>query len=431
MQTSQVSNPVNVLSAPAPASKQSESNAPAEPFGKVLSREVADRRSTGETTKAPEKDPSKAAPQQTRNDAKPSEAKSAKDAKSTKETKSGNAETAEGAEATENAADVASQVSEDLLALVANLTQMQAPVTETTDTAQAAQDAAAIAANDATAALAAAGTVKTDAPAALPIAITGTAQDSDTGVQRRAASALDALTDRIGANRPQRELTTTEKAELPATATSDLVAKGQELLNGTSAASPGSAASRAQDFAAAMKESTSAITTSMQPAQQAALHAVQTTAANAAEKLTPSVGTPAWDQALGQKVVWMVAGGQQSATLTLNPPDLGPLQVVLNVSNSQANATFIAAQPEVRQALEAALPKLRDMLGDAGIQLGQASVNSGTPNQQGTFDQQASQSSRNAERTGSLTDAPGADTSARVGRVQPAQSRQGLVDTFV
>ncbi|MDB5838387.1 MAG: putative flagellar hook-length control protein FliK [Herminiimonas sp.] len=102
----------------------------------------------------------------------------------------------------------------------------------------------------------------------------------------------------------------------------------------------------------------------------------------APERLTPQVGTPAWDQALGQKVVWMVAGAEQSASLTLNPPDLGPVQVVLNVSNNQATATFTAAQLEVRQALEAALPKLREMLGDAGIQLGQASVNSGAPDQQ-------------------------------------------------
>ena len=89
------------------------------------------------------------------------------------------------------------------------------------------------------------------------------------------------------------------------------------------------------------------------------------------ERLNPQVGTAAWNQALGEKIVWMAAGNQQSATLTLNPPNLGPLQVVLNVSNEQATASFYAAQPEVRQALENALPRLRDMMQDAGIQLGQ------------------------------------------------------------
>lgn len=108
----------------------------------------------------------------------------------------------------------------------------------------------------------------------------------------------------------------------------------------------------------------------------------QTVVANPANKLMPQVGTQAWDAALGQKMVWMVAGAQQSATLTLNPPDLGPLQVVLHVNNSHANATFVSGQADVRQALEAALPKLREMLNDAGIQLGQANVGTNMPNQQ-------------------------------------------------
>jgi flagellar hook-length control protein FliK len=32
----------------------------------------------------------------------------------------------------------------------------------------------------------------------------------------------------------------------------------------------------------------------------------------------------------------MVGSEEQTASLTLNPPDLGPLQVVLSVSNDQA-----------------------------------------------------------------------------------------------
>src|SRR5690606_6787543 len=101
-------------------------------------------------------------------------------------------------------------------------------------------------------------------------------------------------------------------------------------------------------------------------------------------RLTPPVGTPGWDQALGQRVVWMAGNGQHSASLILNPPELGPLQVVLNVADSQATASFFAAQPEVRQALEAAMPRLRDMLGAAGIELGQANVSDSGQQQSGT-----------------------------------------------
>jgi flagellar hook-length control protein FliK len=38
--------------------------------------------------------------------------------------------------------------------------------------------------------------------------------------------------------------------------------------------------------------------------------------------------------------------------MELNPPDLGPLQVVLSVNKDQATAAFSSAAPEVRQALE-------------------------------------------------------------------------------
>jgi len=158
----------------------------------------------------------------------------------------------------------------------------------------------------------------------------------------------------------------------------------------------------------------------------AALTQVQAAAAQMAETLTPRVGTQDWNQALGQKVVWMANGEQQSASLTLNPPDLGPLQVVLSVTNNHATANFTAAQPEVRQALESAMPKLREMLADAGIQLGQANVSTGTPNQQQhAFNAPSQQSPRQSARSSDSSDAP-----VRVARVQPAKGGVGMVDTF-
>jgi flagellar hook-length control protein FliK len=161
------------------------------------------------------------------------------------------------------------------------------------------------------------------------------------------------------------------------------------------------------------------------PLQQIALHLEQT-ATTHADKLTPQVGTPAWDQALGQKVVWMVTGTQQSASLTLNPPDLGPMQVVLNVSNGHADASFTAAQPEVRQALEAALPKLREMMSEAGIQLGQATVSAGMPDQQNNSGERNGSSSRGNGETGD-----GTETTTRVIGTTKITGGQGLVDTFV
>lgn len=144
----------------------------------------------------------------------------------------------------------------------------------------------------------------------------------------------------------------------------------------------------------------------------------------AANRLAPSVGATAWGEALGEKMVWMATGSQQTASLTLNPPNLGPLQIVLNIANDQATAIFFSAQPEVRQAIEAAFPRLREMMDEAGIQLGQATVSADTP-QQHASDQQS-------QRVIPLFSGVDETSPAGLQTVQSAvpRSGRGLVDTF-
>jgi flagellar hook-length control protein FliK len=161
--------------------------------------------------------------------------------------------------------------------------------------------------------------------------------------------------------------------------------------------------------------------------QPGALQQAAAAVAVPADKLTGRVGTPAWDQQLGQKVVWMAAGGDQSATLTLNPPDLGPVQVVLTVTNDQADAAFMSAQPEVRQALEAAMPRLREMMSEAGIAFGSATVSAGTPEQQNQGERAASGERRGNGQGGGASGGEIAIAPAAAGRSRPSLS---AVDTF-
>lgn len=165
--------------------------------------------------------------------------------------------------------------------------------------------------------------------------------------------------------------------------------------------------------------------TATRTSPQALLDAATSMAGVASNKLAPSVGSTAWSQALGEKVVWMAAGAQQTASLTLNPPNMGPLQIVLNLSNDKATASFFSAQPEVRQALEAAFPRLREMMNEAGIQLGQASVSADTPRQHDTSNSKPQQAA---------PPFPGSPESIRGGEtVMPIpvqRSGRGLVDTF-
>ena len=158
------------------------------------------------------------------------------------------------------------------------------------------------------------------------------------------------------------------------------------------------------------------------PIQSALVGMAQNPAELVSDKLTPRVGTPAWDQGFSQKIVWMAGNATQTASISLNPPDLGPLQVVLNVTNDQANATFIAAQPEVRLAIEAALPKLREMISDAGIQLGQANVSADTSGQQGS-----QSDSRASRQSGTIRETIMDNVNIPIKTV----SGQGLVNTFV
>lgn len=81
-----------------------------------------------------------------------------------------------------------------------------------------------------------------------------------------------------------------------------------------------------------------------------------------------------WDQAMGERVVWMARSNIQQAQIQLNPRELGPIEIKISIQNDQANVNFVAHHATTREALEAAMPRLRDMLSQQGLELGQADV---------------------------------------------------------
>jgi flagellar hook-length control protein FliK len=91
-------------------------------------------------------------------------------------------------------------------------------------------------------------------------------------------------------------------------------------------------------------------------------------------QLQPRVGETGWGQALAQRVMWLIGREQQSAQLRLNPAELGPLEVKVTLQQDQASVSLLASNAAVRDALEQALPRLRDMLGQQDIQLVQVNV---------------------------------------------------------
>jgi flagellar hook-length control protein FliK len=84
--------------------------------------------------------------------------------------------------------------------------------------------------------------------------------------------------------------------------------------------------------------------------------------------------SPAFASELGEKIVWLAGRHAQFAELSLNPPHLGALEVRLSVSGGEAVAQFFSANAGVRDALETAMPRLRELMAQAGINLGEAQV---------------------------------------------------------
>ncbi|MFU8837546.1 MAG: flagellar hook-length control protein FliK [Thiohalomonadaceae bacterium] len=122
------------------------------------------------------------------------------------------------------------------------------------------------------------------------------------------------------------------------------------------------------------------------------LAAVSTASNNASQPAAAlpaqmSLGHPVqqkgWDQAMGQRVVWMVRNNMQEAQIQLNPRELGPINVRVSVSNDQASVHFIAQHATTREALDAAMPRLREMLAESGLNLAQSDVSQQSPQQRG------------------------------------------------
>ena len=86
------------------------------------------------------------------------------------------------------------------------------------------------------------------------------------------------------------------------------------------------------------------------------------------------VQNPQWGQQLGDRVQWMLGQNLQHADIHLNPPDLGALDVHIQVHGDQASVNFSSPHAVVRHALDAAIPRLREMLHETGLTLGDVNV---------------------------------------------------------
>lgn len=111
------------------------------------------------------------------------------------------------------------------------------------------------------------------------------------------------------------------------------------------------------------------------PALVSASSTASTTTTPPAVPSTPlPFAQPGWEQGLGNRVMWMVNQQVQTAELRMNPAHLGPIEVRISIRDDQATVSFVSAHGQVREALQAAIPQLREMLGNNGLNLADVNI---------------------------------------------------------
>jgi flagellar hook-length control protein FliK len=137
------------------------------------------------------------------------------------------------------------------------------------------------------------------------------------------------------------------------------------------------------------------------------------------------LNTPDFDQALGQRLLAFVHQGLQDARLRVHPEHLGPIEIRLRVEGEALQLSMASPHANVREALESALPRLRDTLAEAGIGLGQADVRDGGDRREAADDQ-----GRSDGRHDASGEPQGAHAAAQAGDGSLTARRLALVDTF-
>lgn len=130
------------------------------------------------------------------------------------------------------------------------------------------------------------------------------------------------------------------------------------------------------------------------------------------------ISNPGWADDVGHQITWLAGQGTGNAELVLTPPHLGRIEISIQIGADLSTAQFVSASPQVREALEQAMPRLREMLAESGISLGQTNVSG---------DQPSGERGQGGERGGRGRDAAG-DADGVV--VPPIRHGVGLVDLF-
>lgn len=83
---------------------------------------------------------------------------------------------------------------------------------------------------------------------------------------------------------------------------------------------------------------------------------------------------PSWSDAFGQRIAMLAQQGSQTATLQMNPADLGPIQVRISLHEQSAKVEFNTLQQTTSDLITAAMPRLAAALEQQGMRLDDSRV---------------------------------------------------------
>lgn len=103
---------------------------------------------------------------------------------------------------------------------------------------------------------------------------------------------------------------------------------------------------------------------------------------------------------LAERVQVMMSKNLKHVDIRLDPPELGKLQIKLSLNQDQASVQFTVGNQQTRDLVEQAMPRLRELLNQQGLQLAQSSVQQDSPRQQFAGQPNQQQNQNNAGQQG-------------------------------
>ncbi|MCQ8877889.1 flagellar hook-length control protein FliK [Pseudoalteromonas shioyasakiensis] len=107
---------------------------------------------------------------------------------------------------------------------------------------------------------------------------------------------------------------------------------------------------------------------------------------------------------LQERVSALLNINNKEAEIRLDPPEMGSMQIRIRSDAEQAQINFVVQNQQAKEALEQSMPKLREMLAEQGIELGESSIQQGDSQENMAEQQQQNAQGQLAQQDDEATD---------------------------